>query len=243
MILRMKKINKHFGGVHALNNCTLDINRGKITAIIGPNGSGKTTLFNAITNLIDIDSGNIILDNSDITELKDFEIAKLGVSRTFQQVRLFRNLTIRDHFEIALSVDDEKLLKNLFARSKITDAKIWRFMDLVGLDKPLNTFGSDLSYGQRKLLDLALAISKPHSILLLDEPVAGVNPVLRQEIKKIILGLKENGETILVIEHDMDFVMGIADEIFVMESGKIIAHGNPEQIQNDKKVLEAYLGG
>jgi branched-chain amino acid transport system ATP-binding protein len=242
-IMTVWKVSKNFGGVKALNECSLKIDRAKITTLIGPNGSGKTTMFNAVSNIIDIDSGNIFLDDIDITRVDDYDIAKSGISRTFQQVRLFKNLTIKDHIEIALSENDEYLLKSFFkSKDKMLKA-VKDALKLVGLDKPLDTYGSDLSYGQRKLLDIAIGIAKPHKILMLDEPVAGVNPVLRQQIKNIIKQLRDNGETILLIEHDMDFVMDLADNIYVMDAGHIIAKGTPKQIQNNKKVLEAYLGG
>lgn len=240
-ILKIEKVKKSFGGVHALAKCSLEMEKGKITAIIGPNGSGKTTLFNTISNIEHVDAGKIILENHNISKTKDFEIAKAGISRTFQQVRLFRNLTIKDHIEIAKSEDDEKLLRNLI-RIENEETDIKKTLEIVGLDKPINTYASDLSYGQRKLLDLAIAIAKPHKILMLDEPVAGVNPQLRQKIKSIIKKLQEKGETIILIEHDMNFVMDLANKIYVMDAGKIIAKGTPTQIQKNKKVLEAYLG-
>jgi len=242
MMLEIKNLNKNFGGIKALDNCTMSIEKGKITSIIGPNGSGKSTLFNAISNIIRIDSGNIILNNINITALPPSKISKLGISRTFQDVRLFNYLTIKEHMEIAMSKHDEKLLKNLFNAEKINENKITEFLKLVKLNKPLNTLATDLSYGQRKLLDLALAIAKPHDIIMLDEPVAGINPKLRLEIKELIKKLNKSGETIMLIEHDMNFVMDLADEIIVMDAGKVIAKGNSESIQKNKQVLAAYLG-
>lgn len=243
MTLNIKYLHKNFGGIKALDGASMKIEEGRITAIIGPNGSGKTTLYNAVMNLIKKDKGQVFLEHKDITKLKDYKIAKAGISRTFQQVRLFKNLTIRDHIEIALEQNDESILKSLFSRKEKKIKKIKKILEIVNLNKPVSTYAQDLSYGQRKLLDLATALAKPHNILLLDEPVAGVNPLLRKQIKEIIKKLNKKGETIVLIEHDMNFVMDLADEIFVMESGKIIAHGKPKDIQNNKKVLDAYLGG
>lgn len=240
--MKIKNISKSFGGVKALDNCSFSIEKGKITALIGPNGSGKTTLFDVVCRLVSADKGNIVLDKNDIAKLRTDQISKLGVSRTFQETRLFKNLTIKDHIEIALSKDDESIIKSLFAKKEDKTKKVKEVLDIVGLNKPLTTLGSDLSYGQRKLLDLAIALAKPHSILLLDEPVAGVNPQLRNEIKKIIKKLNKKGETILLIEHDMNFVMNLASKVFVLDEGKIIAEGTPKQIQKNNKVLEAYLG-
>ncbi|MEK6922509.1 MAG: ABC transporter ATP-binding protein [Nanoarchaeota archaeon] len=241
-ILEIKNISKHFGGIKALDNCTLEIPKGKIIAIIGPNGSGKTTLFNVISNLIKKDNGEIYLENENISKNEDFEIAKKGISRTFQNVRLFRNLTIKDHLEIALADSDEKLLKSLFWKRENKDKGVKEILDVVGLNKNLDTYATDLSFGQRKLLDLAMAIARSPSILMLDEPVAGINPKLRVEIKEILRKLNEKGETILVIEHDMNFVMDLADYVYVLDYGKVIAEGKPREIQNNKRVLEAYLG-
>jgi len=241
-ILEIKKIYKHFGGIKALDGTDLKIEKGKIISIIGPNGSGKTTLFNIISNIIKSDKGNIYYNNQNITEKEDFEVAKEGISRTFQSVRLFRNLNIKDHIEIALTNDDEFIFKSLFTKKENKDSKIKEILDLVSLKKDLNTLATDLSYGQRKLLDLAIAIAKPHNLLMLDEPVAGINPKLRKEIKEILKKLNKKGETILIIEHDMNFVMDLADYIYVLDNGKVIAEGKPKEIQNNKKVLEAYLG-
>lgn len=242
MTLKIHDVAKHFGGLKAVNGADMIIEEGKITAIIGPNGSGKSTLFNLISKLMELTRGKIIFNNHKLTKLRDYQVAKLGVSRTFQEVRLFRNLTIQEHLEIAMETKDESLFRSIFSKKKNYDKRINEILDLVELHKSPKTLGSNLSYGQRKLLDLAVAIAKPHSIILLDEPVAGINPKLRQEIKKIIKKLNKNGETILLIEHDMNFVMDLADYIFVMDEGKVIAKGKAKEIQNNKKVLEAYLG-
>lgn len=241
-ILEIKNISKRFGGVKALDGSTLEIKKGKIVAIIGPNGSGKTTLFNLISNLLEKDKGEIYLNKKKITGKEDFEIAREGIARTFQDVRLFRNLTIKEHLEIALSDSDEQLLKSIFKKEEDKGEKIREILKLVGLNKSLETIATDLSFGQRKLLDLAVAIAKPHELLMLDEPVAGVNPSLREDIKEILRKLNKEGETIIVIEHDMNFVMDLVDYVYVLDQGKVIAKGKPKEIQNNKQVLEAYLG-
>ena len=241
-MITIKNVNKNFGGVKALRRCTLETFQGQITAIIGPNGSGKTTLFNSISRLLQIDMGNIYFQKKNLKKFCDYEVAKLGNSRTFQEVRLFNNLTIQQHLEIAISETDELLFKNFFSKHKSMVKKVKEILSLVSLDKSLGTYATDLSYGQRKLLDLAIALAKPHAVLMLDEPVAGVNPSLRNQIKLVLKKLKKEGETIVLIEHDMNFVMDIADTIFVLDSGTVIASGTPKQIQNNKKVLDAYLG-
>ena len=240
--MQINNVSKNFGGIKALDKCSMKIEEGKITAIIGPNGSGKSTLFNVISNLYNPDNGNLFFNKQRLNNMKDFDIARLGISRTFQQVRLFRNLTIEQHMEIALSKKDESFIKGLLGYREDYSDKIKETLNLVGLEKPLNTYATDLSYGQRKLLDLAMAIAKPHSLLMLDEPVAGVNPKIRNEIKDIIRKLNKQGETIMLIEHDMNFVMDLADYVIVMDYGKVIAEGLPREIQNNKIVLDAYLG-
>lgn len=238
-MIKINNIRKAFGGIIALDYCNLEIKYGKITAIIGPNGSGKTTLFNILSRLEKADDGEILFDGKDITNLRDFQIAKLGFSRTFQDVRLFRNLTVKDHIEIALSDEYEFLFDSLFKKKK---DKLNEILDIVGLGEYGDTIVSELSYGQRKLADLAMAIAKKHKIILLDEPVAGVNPLLRNEIKIILKELRKKGETIAVIEHDMNFVMDIADFVYVLDYGKVIESGTPRMIQKSRKVLEAYIG-
>ena len=242
MMLQVKNLQKHFGGIKAVDGCNFSVKQGTITALIGPNGSGKSTVFHLISQLEQEDSGKIIFKNKNIATLLDYEVARLGVSRTFQEVRLFKNLSIQDHLEIALAQEDELLLQSLWKKSADKTKKIQQIIKRVGLHKDLKTYVTDLSYGQRKLLDLAIAMAKPHDLLMLDEPVAGVNPLIRKEIKAILKQLKKQGETIFVIEHDMNFVMDIADHIIVMDAGKVIAEGKPKQIQKNKKVLEAYLG-
>ncbi len=242
MMLQVKNLQKHFGGIKAVDGCSFAVKQGTITALIGPNGSGKSTVFHLISQLEQEDRGKIMFNNKNITTVSDYEVARLGVSRTFQEVRLFKNLSIYDHLEIALGQDDEHLWQSLWKKPEDKTKQIQEIVKMVGLHKDLKTYVTDLSYGQRKLLDLAIALAKPHTLLMLDEPVAGVNPLIRQEIKTILRTLKKQGETILVIEHDMNFVMDIADYLIVMDAGKVIAEGKPKEIQKNKKVLEAYLG-
>ena len=242
MMLDIKNLHKYFGGIKAVDGCNFSIKQGAITALIGPNGSGKSTVFHLISQLEQEDSGKIIFNKKNIAKSTTHEIARLGISRTFQEVRLFKNLSIQDHLEIAMTQDDEKLCSSLFTKQKDKLSEMHALLKVVGLHKDLKTYVTDLSYGQRKLLDLAIALAKPHTLLMLDEPVAGVNPLIRKDIKALLKNLKKKGETILVIEHDMNFVMDLADHIIVMDAGKVIAEGKPKEIQKNKKVLEAYLG-
>jgi branched-chain amino acid transport system ATP-binding protein/neutral amino acid transport system ATP-binding protein len=244
-MLKIENLKKYFGGVRAVDNCSFEVKKGTITALIGPNGSGKTTVFNLISGILKADSGKILFQDKEITNLPPEVISNLGISRMFQQSRLFNNLTVRENLLLAFDNEDTKFWKNLLNLNKITkekEEKIKEMLKLIEMEKYENEVTRNLSYGQKRLVELVRTILNPHSLLMLDEPVAGVNPKIRSEIAEILLKLKEQGETILLIEHDMTFVLKIADEIIVMDEGKVIAEGKPEEIKNNPKVLEAYLG-
>ncbi len=245
MILKIDNICKHFDGNEILSSCSLEIEQGKITALIGPNGAGKTTLFDIITGFLKPDRGGIIFCEHTITNKAPYQIARLGIARTFQKVRLFSYLTMLDHLLIAQLEQDDFLYKNLVPQ-KDNSAYIEKanaIMHDLRVDKNLATTPvTSLSYGQRKLLSLAMAMVKPHRLLLLDEPVAGVNQTVRETIIEQIKRSAQRGDTILLIEHDMHFISAIADKVFVLDGGSVIAEGSPEEIKQNKRVMEAYLG-
>ena len=244
-MLKIQNLSKKFGGVKAINACSFEIAKGEITALIGPNGSGKTTVFNLISGIIKQDSGKIFFDEKDIANFSVEQISNLGISRVFQQSKLFKNLTVRENLLLAIDNEDTKLWKNMFGLNKMTKEKKEKVSEILkefGISEIENKTASDLSFGQKRLVELARTILNPHQLLMLDEPVAGVNPKIRQDIIKLLLKLKKNGETILLIEHDMNFTLGLADDIIVMDAGKVIAVGKPNEIKNNKLVLEAYLG-
>lgn len=226
-MISVQKLDKHFGGVYAVHNCSFTVKENAITSIIGPNGAGKTTLFNLICGIIKPDDGTILLKGKSITHLPTYMIARLGISRTFQQAKLFKNMSVKD---------------NLLLAHEATENELKEVLRKVHFPLDINTRASDLSYGQTRLVELARALLKPHKLLMLDEPTAGVNPKVRQELKEILLNLKREGDTILLIEHDMEFVMSISDEVIVMTEGTVLTRGTPKQVQKDKRVLEAYLG-
>ena len=226
-MISLKNISKRFGGVKAVDKCTFEVKKNTITSLIGPNGAGKTTIFNIISGLTKPDSGIIKLDGKDITGMPAYKVAKSGISRTFQLTKVFRNLSIKD---------------NLLIAKRTNESEMKKVLDSVYLSKPLDTLARELSYGQQRLLEMARALLMPHSLLMLDEPTAGVNPGIRQELKTILRNLRKEGRTILLIEHDMEFVMDISDKVIVLAGGKVLREGKPKEIMNDKKVLEAYLG-
>jgi len=244
-MLQIKNLSKHFGGVKAVDNCIFEIKENSITALIGPNGSGKTTVFNLISGVLKEDSGRVIFNKTNITAFSPEAISNIGISRLFQKTQLFNNLTVKENLLLALDNENTKFWKNLAGKNKITkekEEKIEEMLKLVEMDKFENKLGRELSYGQKRLIELARTILNPHSFLMLDEPVAGVNPRLRKEISKVLLNLKKQGATILLIEHDMNFALNLADNVIVMDEGKVIAEGKPKQIKDNQKVLEAYLG-
>ena len=226
-MLSLKNISKSFGGIKAVDRCTFDVEENTITSLIGPNGAGKTTVFNIVSGLTKPDSGTIKLQNRNITSLPAYKIAQAGISRTFQLTKVFKNLSIKD---------------NLLIAKKTNESEMKKMLESVYFDKPLGTIASELSYGQQRLLELARALLKPHNLLMLDEPTAGVNPKIRQELKSILRNLRKEGKTIFLIEHDMDFVMGISDTVIVLNEGKVLKIGKPKEIVKDRRVLEAYLG-
>lgn len=244
-MLKATNLKKHFGGVKAVDGVSLEIKKGMITAIIGPNGSGKTTLFNIISGIITPDEGTVRFKNNDITNMTVEKISAHGISRMFQKSRLFNNLNVIDNLEIAIDDDAVKFWKNLIGMHKISKdqhEKILELLKEVEMEKHTGKICSDLSFGQKRLIELVRTIVNPHELLMLDEPVAGVNPKIKGIIKKLILELKTHGDTIILIEHDMQFTMEIADKVVVLDEGKIIAQGTPKKIMKNKKVLEAYLG-
>lgn len=244
-MLQVRNIRKHFGGVAAVNDCSFCVEPNTITALIGPNGAGKTTVFNLLSGLLPLDGGHIVVGTQALGNLSAFARAQGLFSRTFQLNQVFLNMTVEENCLLALDIHDQDFWKNVLGIEKDEQQekeKVRETLELLGIASQAQTRAHLCSYGQQKLVGIARALLLPHTMLLLDEPVAGVNPKLREELKTILRTLKEKGETILVIEHDMEFVMSIADHVIVMSEGRVLKEGSPKEIQNDKQVLEIYLG-
>lgn len=241
MLLQVEQLNKSFGGIHAVQNCTFDIQEGQITALIGPNGAGKTTAFNLISGVIQPDSGHIRFDGQEIQNLPTHQITRRGITRTFQISRNLQDMTVLENMAVSSPVVG---WRGLFQKSILPHERerAMELLDFVGLTKLAYTETRSLSYGQRKLLDFASTLMAKPKLIMLDEPAGGVNPALLEEIMEHIQKLNQEGMTFLIVEHNMDLVMNISDQVVVMAYGEILAKGTPDEIQNNPAVLEAYLG-
>ena len=243
-LIEVSGVSKAFGGVIANQDVSLDVPEGRITGLIGPNGSGKTTLFNSIVGFHPIDSGSIRFEGKEISKLRVQQIARLGLLRTFQQTRIYSNINCVDNMLISLSHRDEGI-GDMFATypAEITD-RAEALLEFVGLYSKRKLISGDLSFGQQKLLEFAMALMNEPKILLLDEPTAGINPTLINGlIDRLKRANQELGITLFVIEHNMPVIMGLAEHIYCLANGQLLAQGPPEEIQKDQQVIEAYLGG
>ena len=242
-ILEVNQVYKHFGGVKANEDISLSVEQGSIVGLIGPNGSGKTTLFNSIVGTHPIDKGSIKFDGKEVSELPVPVVAKLGLLRTFQQTRIYGKLNCIENMLIS-NKSQEKSLLSVFSKipPELTD-KAENLLKFVGLYQKRKLRAGDLSFGQQKLLELAMALMNEPKMLLLDEPTAGINPTLINGIiDRLIKVNKEFGITLLVIEHNMRVIMQLAQKIFCLAHGQMLAEGTPKEIKNDKRVIDAYLG-
>ena len=240
-LLEIKNVSKSFGGVKANVDISVSVKQGSIVGLIGPNGSGKTTLFNSIVGTHPIDQGSIVFNNTEVSEMPVPAVAKLGLLRTFQQTIIYSKLNCVENMLISHKASDPGFI---FAKvpSELTE-KAENLLNFVGLYQKRNLRGGDLSFGQQKLLELAMALMNEPKMLLLDEPTAGINPTLINGIiDRLIKVNKDYGITLLVIEHNMKVIMSLAQSIFCLAHGKLLAEGSPDQIKNDKRVVDAYLG-
>lgn len=242
-LINVQGVSKSFGGVRANHAVSLSVPEGKITGLIGPNGSGKTTLFNSIVGYHPIDAGSIKFNNQEISKLRVQQIARLGLLRTFQQTRIYSKMDCVNNMLVSLPHRNASFT-DMFKRTppELTD-KAEHLLEFVGLYQKRHLISGDLSFGQQKLLEFAMALMNEPKVLLLDEPTAGINPTL---INGLIDRLKransEFGITLFVIEHNMRVIMNLAESIYCLAHGELLAHGTPQQIQGDQRVIDAYLG-
>lgn len=238
--LEIQSISKSFGQVRAVDSCSLEVAANSVTALIGPNGSGKTTVFNLVTGYVKPDSGRVRFDGRDVTGKDPGRMYRRGLSRTFQQARVFPQLTVRENLVIARGYSWRELCA---PRSTSADRRhAAELLDEFGLTQVADLFASELSYGQRKLLEFASVLVSEPSLVLLDEPTAGVNPVMIETMERHIRQRHDAGITFLIVEHDMQFVMRLCDPVVVMDRGSPIFAGSPTEVQTNPLVLDAYLG-
>jgi ABC-type branched-subunit amino acid transport system ATPase component len=243
-LLSVDRVSKSFGGLQALSECSLSVEKGSITGLIGPNGSGKTTLFNVITGYEKPDSGSVTFEGTEITRASSSRVFALGVGRTFQITRIFARISVLENMLVATQRDEgwlRGLTRSKSSTSELASAMEW--LDFVGIGRLADQPAGSLSFGQRKLLELAYVLVADPDVILLDEPAGGVNLTLINEISEKIHSLNKGGKSFLIVEHNMEFVMNLCDRVTVMHQGADLVSGTPGEIRSNPLVLDAYLGG
>ncbi|WP_312911633.1 ABC transporter ATP-binding protein [Natronosalvus caseinilyticus] len=250
VLLRVEDLQKSFGALQVTDHASFAVERGSITGLIGPNGAGKSTLFNLISGFYEPEGGTVTVDGTDVTGLEPYEVANHGLIRTFQTPRKVEGMTVREAMLVGPQNQPGESFFELFtAPSRVGEAerenleRVERILEEFEIDHLATQPATDLSGGQMKLVELARAMLAEPEILLLDEPVAGVNPTLANKLAVQIERLNEQGITFLIIEHDMEFIMNLADPIIVLDQGSVLTEGRPDEIRANDRVIDAYLGG
>ena len=250
-LLDVKNLTKNFGGLTAVGDVTMHLDKGELVGLIGPNGAGKTTLFNLLTGVYEPSEGSVSLDGTLLNGKKPYKIASLGLSRTFQNIRLFKDMTVLENVLVGMANQNKPYLLASFLRlpkfyhseAKLRQ-KAMNLLAIFDLDGDAETLAKNLPYGQQRRLEIVRALATEPKILFLDEPAAGMNPQETAELTQLIRRIKEEFDiTIMLIEHDMSLVMEVTERIYVLEYGRLIAHGTPDEIKTNQRVIEAYLGG
>lgn len=249
-ILKTEHLGIDFGGLTAVNNFSIKIEKNQIFGLIGPNGAGKTTVFNLLTKVYEPTRGAIYLDGQDITKLDIVEVNKLGIARTFQNIRLFKEMSVLDNVKVGLNHSNQySLVDTIFKTPKYKKAekayedKAFELLKVLGLEEFANVKAKNLPYGKQRKLEIARALATDPKILLLDEPAAGMNPAETAELLQTVKFIRDYFNiAVLLIEHDMKFVMGLCEKIAVLNFGEVLAYGEPEEIKNNPEVIAAYLG-
>lgn len=248
-LLEVRDIKKYFGGIVALRDISFHVNKGQIKAIIGPNGAGKTTLFNCISGLLKADNGTIDLFGKSILGLPPHKIAAKGISRTFQNVAIFPDMTAWENVMVGRHCCSKSEILSAGFRfpamkkeERVIREKAWHFLDFVGLKSQGGKKAGELPLGDRRLMEIARALATEPKLVLLDEPAGGLNTKETERLAELIYSIRESGVTVLVVEHDMNLVMEISDEIVVINFGEKLAEGSPLSVKNDPCVINAYLG-
>jgi branched-chain amino acid transport system ATP-binding protein len=248
-LLSLQGATKSFGGLTAVNDLTLDVDAGSIISLIGPNGAGKSTVFNLITGIYTPTSGSIVFDGRSIGGLKPNAVASLGILRTFQNIRLFAHMTVLENVMVGRhtrmhAAPWDCAFRTPFARreEKSVEEAAMAMLDWIGLTRFATEWARNLPYGMQRRLEIARALASEPKLLLLDEPAAGTNPAEKVGLMKLVQAIRGRGVTVLLIEHDMKLVMGISDYVHVLDYGEEIAHGKPDAVRHDPRVVEAYLG-